>query len=300
MSSTSLDNELKYSILLKENGFKKLETFLKIAVTRAEEIFMEINPEEDSIKVNCIDPSHITNVVGILNNKEDDDFQINNLNAVLQFNVRSSDLYKILTLNADSDIMIVPDIDKKNNFDALKFVVSQNNVITKEIFVPILEATNIDLYNGTIKLITELLKSENILVIRLDVNFFIEILKESEVFNNERLRFNIQGIGKTIEKLNIETFDNETDKTRRIKTNLFEGLHFGRMKSTNENDTSEYKFQVLVSYSDLKKLVVSSKIYNSVNVILAEKSPICLLYHTEEQTNVINTLIGLLAPIIKD
>ena len=289
----------KYNILLRERGFQKLETFLKIAIGRAEEFFIEINPEDDYIKFNCIDPSHISNVTLKLDNDDDNDFEINDLNSILQFNLKSQDLFKILTLNADSEIRIVPAIDEKNNFDMLKFIISQNNVITKEIFVPIMEATNEDLDQGVTTLLNSLFSGKRTLVIKIDLNYFIEILKESEIFNNERLRFNVSIRGKTIQKISIETFDNITDKTRRLKNNLFEGLHFGRVQLNNDDD-NDLDFNILVSYTDLKKLAVTSKIYTDVNLILADKNPICVLYHAQDTTNNDSTLKTLLAPIIKE
>ena len=301
MTTTSQDqvqstNDNKYNILLSEIGFSKLETFLKIATQRSDEFFIEINPEENYIKLSFIDPSHVSNVTAILT---EEDITIENLDNILQFNLKSADIYKILTLHADTQIRIVPALDRDNNFDLLKFVISQSNVVIKEIFVPILEATHETLFKSAKDKIYELVNKNEALIIKMELSYFMEILKESEIFNNERIRFNVVINESSIERISIDTFDDVSDRTRKIKNNLFEGLHFGRVKLNNK-DNQQYSFNVLVSYVDLKKLLVSSKIYTDVSIILSKMSPIGITYHEPNETieNNKDTVIALLAPII--
>jgi hypothetical protein len=300
MTTTNPDQvvstENKYNILLSEIGFSKLETFLKIATQRADEFFIEINPEQNCIKMSFIDPSHISNVTGILT---EEDITIENLDHILQFNLKSNDIYKILTLHADSEIRIVPALDKDNNFDLLKFIISQSNVVIKEVYVPILETANEDLFDQTKNVIQSLLDKDEAVIIKMELAYFIEMLKESEIFNNERIRFNVVINGSSISKISVDTFDDVTDKTRRIKNNLFEGLHFGRVKLNNKSD-HQYSFNVLASYIDLKKLVVASKIYTDVSIILSKMNPLAISYNEPDETIEQNkdTVIALLAPII--
>ena len=290
-----IDTSQKPCIELYSNGLKKLETFFKLAATKEETAFMEINPEDNVIKLNCIDPAHITNTIIILDNNEDEDFLITKLDKVLQFNVNSKDFNKLISLNADKSFKIYPDIDEKNNFDMIKINISENNVSLRDVYLPIYDVTNTELIDGTIDLVNNLLTKNNTIIINMNLQFLNDILKESEIFMNERLRWNVSIKDKGVQSLSIETFDSDTDKTRRIKNNLFEGLHFTTIKINIDN----HKFNILVSFSDLKRILTTSNIYNDVKIFLAEQSPICIMYAVSNNSSTVeNTLTSLLAPII--
>lgn len=294
------ETTLKPCIEIFKNGIKKLETFFKIATIGEETVFMEIDPQEETIRLNCMDPAHVTRTLHIITN-ETGDFAITGLDKILQFNVNVRDFNKMLTLNADKDIKIYPDIDEKNNFDMLRIHISENNVNLKQIFLPIYTATNIDLFEGTMKLVSNLPKTPNSITIIMELDFLSEILKDSEIFQNQRLRWNVTIIDKKVEQLSIETFDDDTDKTRRIKTNLFQGLHY-ESKKANVQSNATTKYEVLFSFDDLKKILVSSKIYTSVQLIIAERNPLVIIYDTDSNGHALveNTLTTLLAPIVKD
>lgn len=295
------ETTLKPHIELFKNGIQKLETFFKIAATKDETAFMEIDPSEDVIRLNCMDPAHVTQTIHIIDNEESGDFSINGLDKILQFNVNVRDFNKMLSLNEDKDIRIYPDIDEKNNFDMLRIHIIENNVNLKQIFLPIHDATNADLFDGTINLVNKLITSTESVTINMEINFINEILKDSEIFQNERLRWNVTVIDKKIESLSLETFDSDTDKTRRIKTNLFQGLHFNT-KKVSVGDNSKHKYSSLYSFTDLKKLLVPSKIFTNVQIVIPNKNPLVMLYDTEPGalSTVDTTLTTLLAPIVKD
>lgn len=303
MTSTTTAQLQDQRIDLLKNGIKKLETFFKIAVTKEETCFIEINPEQNNLKLNSIDPSHITNTITTINNDNGNDFETIGLDKILQFNITPRDVLKTITLNPDCDIKIIPVIDEQSNFDSVKIMLLENNIILKEIFLPIFETTNTDLYKGTVDLINNFLTQDETIIINIELQFLIDVLKESEIFNNERIRFNVSVKDNTIERLSIETFDNQTDKTRRIKTNLFQGLHFNTIKIINSSK-KDLKFSIMVSFPDLKKILVTSNIYKQIKLILAEKTPVCLIYDIEETSiesqDVTKTLITLLAPIIQE
>ncbi len=293
------ETTMKPCIELYKNGINKLETFFKIAATKDETAFMEIDPQEDVIRLNCMDPAHITQTIDIISN-EDADFTITGLDKILQFNVNVKDFNKLLTLNADKDIRIYPDLDENNNFDMLRIHILENNVNLKQIFLPIHDATNSSMFDATIGLVNELQNGNNSITINMDLEFLNEILKDSEIFMNERLRWNVTIANKKIESLSIETFDSVTDKTRRIKTNLFQGLHFNT-KKVNMSHNQTYKFDVLVSFQDLKKLLVSSKYYPNVSIVLTDRNPIVIMYNDSPGHFTVNdTLTALLAPIVRD
>jgi hypothetical protein len=293
------ETTLKPCIELYKNGINKLETFFKIAATKDETAFMEINPQEDIIRLNCMDPAHVTQTIAIISN-EDADFTITGLDKILQFNVNVRDFNKLLTLNEDKHIKIYPDLDENNNFDMLRIHISENNVNLKQIFLPIHDATNSNLFDGTIDLVNKLQHKDYSVTINMNLEFLNSILKDSEIFMNERLRWNVTIIDKKIENLSIETFDSDTDKTRRIKTNLFQGLHFNtKFVSIHNNET--HKYDVLFSFSDLKKLLVSSKHYENVLISMSNKNPLVIMYNDENGTFAAdNTLTCLLAPIVRD
>jgi len=293
------ETTLKPCIEISKTGIQKLETFFKIAATKVETAFMEIDPQEETIRLNCMDPAHITQTIHVINAKEDGDFIITGLDKILQFNVNVRDFNKILTLNENKDIRIYPDIDENNNFDMLRIHISENNVNLKQIFVPIHDVTNPDMFPKTMKLVTSLINSNNSVTINMELDFLGEILKDSEIFQNERLQWSVIINNKTIENLSIETFDTDTDKTRRIKTNLFQGLHFNTKKVSISNDRLK-KYNVLFNFSDLKNILVNSKIYTTVQIIIADKNPLGILYDTDSNgfATVGNTLTTLLAPIV--
>lgn len=296
---TTTEQQLKPCIELFSNGIKKLETFFKIASTKEETAFMEIDPQEETIRLNCLDPAHITRTIHTITN-EDGDFVMTGLDKILQFNVNVRDFNKMLTVAEGKELRIFPDIDNQNNFDMLRIQISENNVTLKDIFLPIHGATNGDLFETTEKFVTNLItQTHNVVIIVIEIEFLNEILKESEIFMNERLRFNISINNKTLDSLSIETFDTDTDKTRRMKTNLFQGLHF-QVKKINVPDNDKHQYNVMVSFPDLKKQIVTSKIYSHIQLLIAERNPITAIYDTEPGANstVENTLTALLAPIV--
>src|SRR5688500_15238734 len=145
------ETTLKPYIELHTDGIQKLETFFKIASTKDETAFMEIDPQEDVIRLNCMDPAHVTQTVHVINNEEDKDFSIQGLDRILQFNVNVRDFNKLLSLNADKQIKIYPDIDEQNRFDMIRIHILENNVNLKQIFLPIHDVTHADIFEPTMK-----------------------------------------------------------------------------------------------------------------------------------------------------
>ena len=298
--ATTNQQQLKPCIELFSNGIKKLETFFKVASTKEETAFIEIDPSEDVIKLNCLDPAHITRTIHIITD-EDGDFNIIGLDKILQFNVNVKDFNKMLTVAEGKELKIFPDIDNNNKFDALRIQISENNVTLKDIFLPIHGATNSDLFDGTIQFVDDMIhKKHNVIKIGMDLEFMNEILKESEIFQNERLMFNVTIQNKSLSSLSVETFDSDTDKTRRIRTNLFEGLHF-QVQKINVPDSEKHQYNVLVSFPDLKKLIVTSKIFSNLQILIGDKNPIVILYDmAQSNSSVVNTLVSMLAPITRE
>lgn len=291
------ETTLKPCIELFPNGIKKLETFFKIASTKDDTAFIEINPQDNVIKLNCMDPAHVTQTIHIIDSEENGDFLISGLDKILQFNINVRDFNKILTLNADKDLKIYPNLDENNNFDMIRIHVIENKVHLKEIFIPIHEATHSDLFQLTIDLVNRVLNGNDVISINMDLTFLNEILKDSEIFMNDRLRFNVSLKDKTISSLSIETFDDDTDKTRRIKTNLFAGLHFN-ISNVNISDSGLHNYSVLVSFPELKKILVTSKIFTDVKILISNKNPICIMYEIGSYSTVDTTLTTLLAPMV--
>jgi hypothetical protein len=293
------ETTLKPFIQLHKNGIQKLETFFKIATIGEDTVFMELDPQQDTIKLNCIDPAHITQTIHVINNEDNEDFNIEGLDKVLQFNVNVRDFNKLLSLNEDKEIKIYPDIDEQNNFDMLRIHILENNVNLKQIFLPIHDVTHADIFEKTYELVNNLQYSTpNAITISMDLSFVSEILKDSEIFQNDRIRWNVTIVDKKIEQLSVETFDVETDKTRRIKTNLFQGLHFN-LKRLNSSDNATHKFSTLFSFADLKKILVPSKIFETVQITIGEKRPLAIMYDFDSYVSTVeSTLTTLLAPIV--
>lgn len=289
---------LKPCLRLNKNGIQKLETFFKIAATKEETCFMELDPEQNIIRLNCVDSAHTTNTTHVITN-ESEDFEFSDLDKILQFNVNVRDFNKMLSLNGDKDISIYPDLDEKNNFDMLQIHIIENNVHLKEILLPISEITHMDSFTTSENVYKNMKESEHI-GISIDLDFLLELIKDAEVFQNETIAFNISIKNKEINSLSFETFDIDTDKTRRVKINLFQGLQYQKKTVIPLSAEGSFSFSMRFSLSDLKSILVSSKIYTSAYLYIGNKMPLVIMYNDNDSISpsLEGTLTTMIAPRI--